>query len=505
MNEITNDNLISAISDISQENEPLEYLHEKIFRVAKIATTDRKGNKIEEQQALQKLYSKISKLEMEESQARTLLTALHVLKWETSLSLLTACKERYNFLLAKAILQEEAGKVLLHQVVSTQNTEMVKYILRSKGDPNAQDSSGKTALHYAAETGNLDFIYLLLSYEADPNIQDALGNTPLHLVGKNSLDANHQQLFQALLDSGAVLKKNKAGQIPVFYSNSSLERLIGNANGLKDEGTKCYERLSSTYPLLDIVATLTQDAIFDQYGFSKEEMSEALKIGTVFGSDALSPEDKNTFDTRLLDRIKQGKLVILPTGWDGHKIYLVFCRGYMVICNRGERPENTPTLFARKIDLNSFSKNDFFLLRHFKKMEEGAGMEYIYTLLPRAHNSFTDDISEMIEKMSNKDQKVGNCSFNFKGAFRVGVFLLLLQKGALSREKARENAYNASKDLSTLFRFALWDAYANETTRRAYFNCQDYGKIMPSLYPPDNELIIKAWEKLEKRLTPRNL
>ena len=73
----------------------------------------------------------------------------------------------------------------LHYSILSRNPELVKYILRKKGDPNFRDVQGNTPYHFACMIGNLEIIQLLEEYKGDALCKNNSGASPLDIIVKS--------------------------------------------------------------------------------------------------------------------------------------------------------------------------------------------------------------------------------------------------------------------------------------------------------------------------------
>ena len=72
------------------------------------------------------------------------------------------------------------ARSLLHMAVSSEQSKVVKVLLKYKADPNLQDKMGMTSLHVACRKSSSDILLKLIAEGGDPNICDNEGLLPLH-------------------------------------------------------------------------------------------------------------------------------------------------------------------------------------------------------------------------------------------------------------------------------------------------------------------------------------
>jgi ankyrin repeat protein len=115
---------------------------------------------------------------------------------------------------AKPNVKNVGGKTPLHLLLEGGNFSdeddipgLVRQLLESGADVNAQDQNHASPLFLAAERHLVDIARILLQHGAVPNIKNIKGKTPLHLLLEDDLhdhdDFNGVQLVVLLLDSGA--------------------------------------------------------------------------------------------------------------------------------------------------------------------------------------------------------------------------------------------------------------------------------------------------------------
>ncbi|HVX01304.1 MAG TPA: ankyrin repeat domain-containing protein [Candidatus Babeliaceae bacterium] len=80
---------------------------------------------------------------------------------------------------------DEDGFTALLHAASSNNSEVVDFLINNGADVTIPDKHGLTALHYAAHHGNTHAIALLLENGADPNANNnTQGHTPLMLAAQ---------------------------------------------------------------------------------------------------------------------------------------------------------------------------------------------------------------------------------------------------------------------------------------------------------------------------------
>ncbi|KAK8897184.1 hypothetical protein M9Y10_015119 [Tritrichomonas musculus] len=128
------------------------------------------------------------------------------------------------------------GTTPLSQAVLNSNPEIVKILLKqSLIDVNSKNSDGSTALHVACKEGDLVIIQILLKHEfVDPSLKDLNGNTPLHLAS----EYGHSEAVRMLLQhsEGEISRTNMKGQKPQdVAANDEIRNLLKANNCSSDD------------------------------------------------------------------------------------------------------------------------------------------------------------------------------------------------------------------------------------------------------------------------------
>ena len=124
-------------------------------------------------------------------------------------------------------LDEWFERERLHRAAQDGEVAEVQRLLSLGYQPNEFDELGKTPLHYAAERGHLEVIKLLVASGADVNANDerVIGNTPLRQVAANC----SFEVAKILIDAGA--DPNIPGWMQITALHQARERK--SAEGLR--------------------------------------------------------------------------------------------------------------------------------------------------------------------------------------------------------------------------------------------------------------------------------
>jgi ankyrin repeat protein len=116
---------------------------------------------------------------------------------------------------------DKEGDTALHMGVLKKNEEIVKLLLQSNCDVNAQNKKGKVPLHYAAELNLIEIAKSFIEMNADLGISDNYGNQPLWTAIFNAADGEESKLpiVKLFLQNGADKNhKNDAGRSPLDFA-----------------------------------------------------------------------------------------------------------------------------------------------------------------------------------------------------------------------------------------------------------------------------------------------
>ncbi len=89
---------------------------------------------------------------------------------------------------------ESRGVTPLHEAVSFNNTEAIKFFLNAGADVHAEDATKRTPLHCAALSGNVEHVKMLLDKGASPLAVDENSNAPWMLAMHKKYDRVARQL-----------------------------------------------------------------------------------------------------------------------------------------------------------------------------------------------------------------------------------------------------------------------------------------------------------------------
>ncbi|XP_033759448.1 serine/threonine-protein phosphatase 6 regulatory ankyrin repeat subunit B-like [Pecten maximus] len=139
----------------------------------------------------------------------------HGMIFVSSKPVLTICCEKGREACAKVLIDHGAevkrpdkwGLTPLMYCMTLQYIDIAQLLLQR--DPSVvkcQDHKGRTALHFAIETGNVELVKILIASDADVNAQERFGMTPLMMVCSSDFQ-NEAILLDFLLKASADVNK----------------------------------------------------------------------------------------------------------------------------------------------------------------------------------------------------------------------------------------------------------------------------------------------------------
>lgn len=178
--------------------------------------------------------------------------------------------------------------------------------------------------------------------------------------------------------------------------------------------------------------------------------------------------------SRLLELYRSGKAINLNTGYYhqemgvGHAMNVVIKGDQLIICNRGDRRLDLPTMLFIKIDPDKIDEKIIQLILKSSIGKSADSQDFIiYDLLPKlvevrldggALRSYQEQKEAIQKVLKSKEQKVGNCSCaSQKAAFKALAFILEYEKledlPQIERiQQAGKKAKEASNQMSIALR-----------------------------------------------------
>jgi len=304
---------------------------------------------------------------------------------------------------------------------------------------NAPNEDGDTPLIVSVKTGSKKCLEHLLNAKADPFIFDQQGKFLYWLA----INESHLSIAQIL-----------AKREPKLKGTFALIKLA-NAFGLEPEPLLAGKKVPfpGSTPYMEqnhVLATLKEVPIRKKIlsHCNEEQYEELLQAFTLAA--------ENFPFKKIVQKIRQGELVIVSVGWEVHALSLVFRDGYLVICNRGEGCDDEHgvdrTFFAHKISLGQVTEK--FLEQCFATNNapvEEASKFYYGELLQELHAK-QDTFCKTIQTISPKPIDADICSFAAAKAALRAALVLLTKDPKMARDASKAWATKQREWALDLFR-----------------------------------------------------
>lgn len=411
------------------------------------------------------------KLDKRDAKGRTPLTAVcgsleSIEKIHSMLFLLIGVKADVN-------IPDSNGNTPLHLLCAKGITfiSLIKLLLHHGANADAQDKKGQTPLMKVIQKrGSLHLAELLIDHSKNINAFNKEGKNVLYQVlesREGELTFENRILINALIEAGANIHRiNGFCALKMAINQKSVET-IELLLDTSEENAKNYLNQAPRKIQLTHVNSLKGDFEEANPGKMLAFIREVIKTLPPELSNSMTNYEKQQLeeafdlpDSRILPSLQDGKLSILPLGYPGHSVYLVFCRGYMVICNRGSGlPQDKKTMDAHRIHPALFTEEILKHLHHIKA--EGSREEFIhyyYYELPRLlspnkdKHPVKDEVCRQLEKLSPGLQKSAVCTYTSgKLAVRAASAMLKIRPGLPQSELSNtdlEAARRFSKKVS---------------------------------------------------------
>jgi ankyrin repeat protein len=311
------------------------------------------------------------------------------------------------------------GENFLHIAAYNGRSALIKTFLEAvpkrvtKALINHCDENGDTPLLRSARSKSVKGMRLLLKAKADPLICNHEGRFPyLEAVQKR-----HASMVRLLVKKDPKQK----GLFSLFN--------LGHAFGKELQpvlfGKKiAFPGSASSFWAACISLNLRKLSVCEKI-FSCCTKKQCKELENAFVLAAA----KNLPFKKIVRKIHEGRLVIVPAGWGNHTISLVFKDDYLIVCNRGEgcvdKDTQAQTFFMGKISLNLVTEE---LLKRFFDIDDGEveqGIKFFYKELPQALNAREDGFCRKAMAIAPKLAKANTCGYtSMKAALRAGLVLL---------------------------------------------------------------------------------
>lgn len=221
----------------------------------------------------------------------------------------------------------------LLEAVHAGKTDKVRELLSCGADPNGVNAFGTRPLSLSTTP---EMVQLLIAHGADPNLGGE--DSPLNQALKmGKLDLSEQMIRYGASLSLARADYQKSGDWEYYLQKGVAHacsikgslQLIQKGDGKSDQGDGT--RLEGGYPrdwIPQITHTLTELQKEGESGLTHDEISpirQALH-------SALSPDRSGE---EILDEYRQGKPILIITGYPNHAVTILITGDKLFVCNRG--------------------------------------------------------------------------------------------------------------------------------------------------------------------------
>jgi len=387
--------------------------------------------------------------------------------------------------ITKALINssDKDGDTPLLSGAYSKSSRGVPLLLKAGANPLHKNAKGENFLHISAYLGCSELIEVFLKsvpkdlVKASVNSSDKNGDTPLHHCIRTTESRNAKECAQLLLKAKAnPLICDREGSFPYVEAMengcTAMVRLLAK-NDPKQKGIFALLNLEFAFgrelnPILfgkKVVFPGSKNKFWSEYISStlkktaickkilscctQEQCEELQQVFTISSK-------KNPRIEKVVQKIRQGKLVIVPAGWKDHGISLVFRDGYLIVCNRGkgciDKNGKDRTFFIRKISSNLMTKE---LLKRFDVTNDAParkGIKFFYKDLPRALDAKEDAFCQTILAIAPKKAKADTCAYTcMKAALRASLALTTKDPKA-ARDIAKAWATTHRESALELFR-----------------------------------------------------
>lgn len=384
----------------------------------------------------------------------------------------------------------------LHLAAFNGHTEIAQLLIEAGAKVDSESYMKVTPLSLAIQNHHADMVSLLVKAGADPNFAMKDGGTPYHLLNKmiveqlNFLYSSDEdintittqiKMFEHLANpeyGQPIFNLSKEVSMPASVmmslfafgaSQPELQSIITDAYReiLVPELHQFYidtksvlhafgvrNRYEVEIPDIGVLniqseghwghltTELAENSIFAFTNEVKQQHQGGLKHSIFESIDSVLKDSdyllknisKNTANDTL-EKYKQGDMVLLPTGWDGHFITFILHDNILIVCNSGQRFQLKITgATIYEITQPEALNPDLILeiIGNENQMDLEYNLHYKLGLIP-------------IHNLQFPDQEAGNCAwYSFLPAVKSMIFLNLSNMGIEMQhaEKMTEDYFN---------------------------------------------------------------
>ncbi len=292
-------------------------------------------------------------------------------------------------------VQDKKGMTPLHHAAIGSHPEMAKWLLERGANPKAQDHAESTALHEAYRHLSLSISKDLIALDGSLTaIQDKDGNTARDY--DCTVPGTVMNLLKILSHTWEL-----AGDVEVSYYSAPLEGSTGDMF------------IAPLRQNLESFREQHVDLLNDsQYESLFKLLSHVVDVRNLETVLKEAPE--------AVLRIEAGGTVLALTGWSGHAINILFHKGYLLVCNRGDEANKPVEVY--RIDESLLST---VIFRQFAWEDNESYLGKLPSLLKqlKATKDATCKALEALNPM-REQQVTGNCGFESTETALFGILAI---------------------------------------------------------------------------------
>jgi ankyrin repeat protein len=371
------------------------------------------------------------------------------------------------------------GQQAIHYSILNSTTDCLSLLIKDKANVNAQDSETLTPLCWAEALAKEPFVRLLLDKKANPDLVTEQG-IALNVSSRENADAIYPDATKTLAHE--CMKRREMG---LSFGIKGKSQVSLAADPKPELIVESYSKAGGSQMVTNSMQAFSINKSIAKNDPDKELFEEAwgnaLTVMQGFPTkdfDRLSEEAQSEIIQDYLKKLEEGKTIVIPTGWRGHAVYMVFKKtqeGLLFVnCNRGIREdpaEGGITIY--KVE-NSDQLNADTLRR----------------LLTANDRSFTESFLRVgatkLEHLGLKDQKARTCSFtSAKTAVFANLYLFFKEKG-MSDKAAFDSARKCHRS---------WIQFARTKAIQEMLNEYETSRAPP--YKRDDRFLLSVLSKMK--------
>lgn len=330
---------------------------------------------------------------------------------------------------------QASGRTLLHIAAERGPTLLVEELLKAGADSSPEDMAGITPLHLAAMT-NHEATDILLLAGARADATNKWLRTPLHLaalVGAQKSASTLLTRVKGIIDHLDIFGYTARGLALALGHKETAALFPEDFPTTLFTAKKMLSQISGYSGSFHIASSTKAEEGFFPYPFSAK-YAEILEEEHPLKQAMFKAASAQRRAKDIVSEIEARELVILHciVAADAHCFSVVIWHDFLMVCNRGLRPKEMPSIKCYGIDHRKIEEAHIAPLLDSRLMSDWK--LYIYQqlpllLAPKEPLKDEADLCALFESLSPKEQKVGNCSAaSVKTAGRAALMLFYYNK-----------------------------------------------------------------------------